>query len=108
MIDVTEVVFNGRDGNNVLTLTQDGSPFQSDAISRTIVQAVDGTIIADSDTNPNTLSWNGASLTMQLGSLQVAAGVYLVRVIVFDPSNGKGLPIIHEASSTRLKIKFLD
>lgn len=106
-IDITELVFNGRDNTCVLEFSQDGSPLDSSAITRTLVKTPDGAVSIDSDVDANALTWSGNTLTLSLGDLGISPGVYLVRVVVFDPANPDGLVIQHEESKPRLKLEFV-
>lgn len=106
-VDITELVFNGRDNTCVLDFSQDGSPLDSSAITRTVIKTPDGAVNIDSDTDAGALTWFGSTLTLSLGDLGISPGAYLVRIEIFDPANPDGLVIQHEDSKPRVKLRFM-
>ena len=106
-VDITELIFDGRDNAPVVAMAQDGSPIDSTGISRTILKDVNGAFEIDTDQSPDALIWSGDKLTLTLGDQSINPGTYVVRIIIFDALNPDGLVIQHEASRPRLKLRFV-
>jgi len=93
---ITETVYLSRDNTIDLLLTSDGSAVDLSSVTRMVLN-FDGTLI-DSDDYPDAFDWDlettgkvTFALADALAAESVAAGVYRVRLIVYDATNDDGI-----------------
>jgi len=97
-MSVREIVYLGRDNTVDLLLKEDGSAKDLSAVTRMIVKQDDGDWEVDYDTYNNAFDWDTGTtgkvildLAAALATEGVAAGEYVVRLVVYDPTNTDGL-----------------
>jgi hypothetical protein len=93
-----EIVYLGHDNTNDLLLRSDGVPIDITPVTRFTLRlgatTIDSAVDTDAFTWPVDRTWKKQAvkaLVLQLGSLQLAAGEYLGRLVSYDPDNPNGL-----------------
>ena len=97
-MSVREIVYLGRNNTIDLLLKADGSAQDLSAVTRMIVKQNDGDWEIDYDDYNNAFNWNTGitgkvilDMAAALAAETVAAGEYIVRLIVYDPTNIDGI-----------------
>ena len=91
---ITEFVYNDRDNTNDLLLKADGVAVDLSTVTRMIVEDVDGSFSVDENTSPSAFNRDTGvtgKVIIALGGESITAGKYIVRLIVYDPTNTSGL-----------------
>lgn len=104
----TEIVHKSRDNINIVAFYEDNSAMDFSAVTRVILKLYSRNSVLkhteDSSSSPVLLSWASNQITFDIGSIDIAVGVYQAEVVIYDASHPNGQVIAHPESQDDLLI----
>ena len=89
-----EVVYLNRDNTFDRQLKTDGAAQVLTAVTRMIVEDIGGRFTVDSNIESSAFDWDNPTtghVIFNFGDVSLPAGIYQVRLIVYDPTNPDGI-----------------
>lgn len=97
------VVYNNSDRACQIKVTQDGQLLDFTAITRMVLTFRESSIIADTDSNPDLITWDSEGvIVFSLGHLGLDLGAYTGLLIAYDPAHINGQVISHPDDNARV------
>lgn len=105
----TELAFDGRGNQCRIPFLEDGAPFNSGPVTRTLLEWGNGQTLIDSADNPDAIGWENNDLVLSLGNAGIPPGAYEVRVIIFTDvyPEPEGLVIYSEYKDKPLVVRIV-
>jgi hypothetical protein len=104
---INEMVYQGRDNVNQLTLTEDGLPVNLSAATRMLLQFDGSDVEADSALSNEYIDWDAQGrVNLRLGSLPIIPSKYPATLIVYDADHPEGQVVFH-ARETKVIFWFV-